>query len=102
MVSFMSINSSKWCKSRGRVLYLLFFCLLLTMELKHISRTAVGIESFHVDYIVSEVGEKHGSTHKIHRNTQTASVSGMPQDGRKKRAVCLHFPVAEWSVRVAE
>ena len=60
----------QWCKSRGRVLYLLFFCLLLTMELKHISRTAVGIESFHVDYIVSEVGEKHGSTHKIHRNTQ--------------------------------
>ena len=58
------------CKSRGRVLYLLFFCLLLTMELKHISSSGIGIEAFHIDHIMSEVGEKHGSTHEVNRNTQ--------------------------------
>ena len=79
------------CESRGRILYLLVSCLLLAVKLKHISSSGIGIEAFHIDHIMSEVGEKHGSTHKIHRDTQCFLSRG--HRTAEKGRLCVYTPL---------
>nr|DAT66269.1 MAG TPA: hypothetical protein [Caudoviricetes sp.] len=76
-------------ESRGNILRRLFPCLLLAVELKHIRRAGVGVESLHVDYIVSEVGEKHGSTHKVHWDPQRLLSGGHRTAEKVRLCVCI-------------
>lgn len=43
---------------------------MLAVELKQVRRAGVGIEPFDVDDIMGKVGEEHGATHKIDRDTE--------------------------------
>lgn len=42
----------------------------LSVKLKQIRRAGVGVESLDVDHIMGKVGEEHGATHKIDRDTE--------------------------------
>lgn len=79
------------CESKGWILRLLFFCLLLTMEFKHISSSGIGIEAFHIDHIMSEVGEKHGSTHEVNRDPQRFFSRG--HRTAEKGRLCVYIPL---------
>ena len=79
------------CESRGRILCLLFFCLLLAVELKHISSSGIGIKAFHIDHIMSEVGEKHRGSHEVNRNPQRFFSGG--HRTAEKSGLCVYIPL---------